>query len=57
MYDGVKLGLDWQMTHVEFDNGVVQLHNSERKKSSPHNITLGSRESLKKEPTSTPPQV
>ena len=30
IYDGVKLGVHWQMTHVEFANDVVHLHDIEQ---------------------------
>ena len=41
------------MTHVEFANDVVHLHNIEQYNNSPYNTTLGSRESLIREPRST----
>jgi hypothetical protein len=27
---GIKVGFDWQMTHIEFANDVVHLHNIEQ---------------------------
>ena len=38
------------MTHVETANNILHLHNTEQKKNSPYNITLGGRESLIVEP-------
>ena len=44
----------WQMTHVEFANDVVHLHNMNNNRIPPNNTRLGSIYSLIMEPRSTP---
>ena len=52
---GIKFDVHWQMTHVEYANDVIYLHNIER--IPPYNTRLESKKYLILKPRSTPSSI